>query len=723
MMDDVLATAKNPDVLAGGQKDIRSKLSMAHLPAMPQIMVRLLDLCQQDDLNMSDLTLLISRDAGMVARIFSVASSVAYQRRNRPTTLDQCLSMLGICMIKTIVINESVMQAFNRFTVLRDVDPNQFWEHALRSALIARELARTKNDVNPDEAYLGGLLHDIGRLALLISAPESYKSVFHEHPDNEALCVLEQRLFGLNHAEVGAWLIEKWALDSFLGDSLLYHHEPIERLVSAPPLVRIVSLANRLALGRKAEAESVDFSSLAMCGYALDKPVELLERAERELQNVVEFFGIKISKTPNGATQPTPASSEQNQDDVQFASRIQDILLVNQVLGDALKVDGFESSMEAISLAMKILFNLDVALCFERIEGRSETFKARPLGIRCTRFSALEFVRGRSASLLAKSLDSGPQVILPGQAGLQVLDDQVIRAVGGGGILLLPLRTLSACVGLMVAGISHADQAEDLREKLAGLAHFGRLSAERLLGMNKPSMLASSPVPAPDAEGIKRVNSLIHELNNPLAIISNYLTILEGENQNKGLPQPELLIVREEVNRLSKMLRVAREQQNGSVRDEWGKVGVNRVIEDLVTLFRGSLPASSQLDIQLNLGEVLPDIVTDRDKLKQLLVNLIKNAIEAMPQGGKINVSTSPWRGNDSGLSHVEICIEDNGPGLPKEVLTSLYQQVASPKGGDHQGLGLAISGQLVHALSGLINCRSGKNGTHFQILLPITRA
>lgn len=724
MMDDVLASTKNPNVLAGGQRDIRSKLSMAHLPAMPQIMLRLLDLCQQDDLNMSDLTLLISRDAGMVARIFSVASSVAYQRRNRPTTLDQCLSMLGMSMIKTIVINESVMQAFNRFTVLRDIDPNRFWEHALRSALIARELARTKNEVHPDEAYLGGLLHDIGRLALLISAPESYKSIFHEYPDNEALCAAEQRLFGLNHAEVGAWLIEKWALDSFLGDSLLYHHEPIERLVSAPPLVRVVSLANHLASRRNVEAETADLSMLAMCGYALDKPVELLERAERELQKVVEFFGIKISKTHQSIPQQGAASTEPNLEDAQFASRIQDILLVNQVLGDSLKVEGFESSMEAISLAMKILFNLDVALCFERVEGRSETFKARPLGLRCARFSALEFVRGRSASLLAKSLDSGPQVILCEQTGLQVLDDQIIRAVGGAGILLLPLRTLSSCVGLMVAEIPHAGQAVDLREKLAGLAHFGRLSAEKLLGMNnKPPVSALYPVaPVPDAEGVKRVNSLIHELSNPLAIISNYLTILEAENQNKGLSQPELNIVREEVDRLSKMLRVARNQQNGGVHNELNPVDANRVIEDLVTLFRGSIPATSLLDIQLSLGEGLPEIMTDRDKLKQLLVNLIKNALEAMPQGGRINISTSPWRGNESGLSHVEICIEDNGPGLPKDVLTSLYQQVASPKGGDHQGLGLAISGQLVHALSGLINCRSGNNGTHFQILLPITR-
>lgn len=80
---------------------------------------------------------------------------------------------------------------------------------------------------------------DVERLAMLATDPEGYKQIFHEDEDGEALCAVEQTVFALTHAEVGAWLLEKWALDSFLGDCVLYHQEPLERMVSAPLLMRM----------------------------------------------------------------------------------------------------------------------------------------------------------------------------------------------------------------------------------------------------------------------------------------------------------------------------------------------------------------------------------------------------------------------------------------------------------------------------------------------------
>lgn len=716
MMDAQLVTVKTADFTGGKTKrrDIREKLSLAHLPAMPQIMIRLLELCHRDDLNLGDLAVLISRDAGMVARIFAISNSAAYQRRSRPSTLDQCLSMLGVSMIKVIVINESVMQVFSRFTILREVDLNKFWEHSLRSALIARELARKMDYSRPDEAYLGGLVHDIGRLAMLVTDPEGYKRVFQTYEDGDELCAVEQELFGLTHAEVGAWLIEKWALDSFLGDCLLYHHEPVERIVSTPALVRIVLLANRLAILRSAGKSPPDWNLFALCGMQISHPEAMLDLVDREVVGVAEHFGIKLATPKESTPNLGQKKAAQDIDDLKFASRIQDILLVNQVLGDSQKIEGLDFPMQAIGLAMKVLFDLDAAFCFERIDGSRESFRARPLGAQHERISQLEFVRGRSASVLAKSLDAGPMLLMSGLGGLQLIDDQILRAVGTKGVLLLPLRTLSSCVGVMIAGITSEEQAATLHERLPCLAHFGRLSAEQLLEGTSPQLVPNT------AEISTQVNHLIHELNNPLAIIRNYLALLEAENASKGSEHPELGIVRDEVDRIAKMLRLAHEQPAGKT-VTIGKVNVNQVIEDLATLFRGSIPATGKMEIRVGLAEGLPEIISDRDQLKQLLVNLIKNALEAMPQGGMIKLTTAPWRGRESGLSHIEICIEDSGPGLPKEVLSSLYQQVVSDKGGEHQGVGLAIVGKLVHELSGLINCRSDKDGTHFQLLLPIT--
>ncbi|WP_232219878.1 HDOD domain-containing protein [Pseudogulbenkiania sp. MAI-1] len=707
-MDRLLAAKGGGPAAAGPvRRDIRGKLMLARLPAMSPILVQLLDLCQRDDLNLSDLSTLISRDAGMAAQVFALSTSAAFHGRTRPATLDQCLSLLGMNAIKTLVINGSVMQVFNRLVDWQEVDLGEFWAHSLRTALIARELARRMHYPNQDEAYLAGLVHDIGRLALLATVPEVYQSIFRECRDGEALCAAEHSAFGLTHVEVGAWLVEKWQLDSFLGDSVLYHHEPFERMVSAPPLVRIVLLAEYLAGLHDTDHPQGDAGVMALCGAPLDDPATLLAAVERDLLGIAEQLGIRLSDAK--------ASEPARQADVELATRLQDMLLVNQALSQSPgAADGNGSAMQTAVQALKILFDLDAVLCFEAVDGEHERFRAKPLVSHSAKLAQLEFVRGSSTSILARALDGEPQLVMRG-GQLPVLDDQVLRSLGGEGMLLLPLRTPSARLGVLVAAVDSAERGATLTARLPCLAVFGRMSAERIAAQRR---LGHAEVQA----GVdSRLNRLVHELNNPLAIIRNYVSILESASAGKGAPQPELAIVREEIDRVAQMLRATREQQAETTPAK-GPVRLNRIVEDLAALFRGSIPLGGSVDIHLDLAEALPDIMSDRDRLKQLLVNLIKNAVEAMPQGGQVTISTAAWGLGEAGASHVEIRVEDNGPGIPKEVLGQLYQPVTSQKPGTHQGLGLAIVGQLVRDLNGLINCRSDQQGTRFQVLLPLDR-
>lgn len=109
----------------------------------------------------------------------------------------------------------------------------------------------------------------------------------------------------------------------------------------------------------------------------------------------------------------------------------------------------------------------------------------------------------------------------------------------------------------------------------------------------------------------------------------------------------------------------------------------------------------------------------DKNKLKQVLVNLIKNAAESMPGGGEIVISTRD-RVKLNGGEHVEIAVADSGAGLPAHVLEHLFGPVISTKGEQHFGLGLSIVHGLIDQLGGTIRCKSdNKNGACFQILLP----
>ena len=96
----------------------------------------------------------------------------------------------------------------------------------------------------------------------------------------------------------------------------------------------------------------------------------------------------------------------------------------------------------------------------------------------------------------------------------------------------------------------------------------------------------------------------------------------------------------------------------------------------------------------------------------------MKNAVEALPEGGRISVATKSSV-NVSGKNYTEIVIEDNGPGIPEEIQKNLFTPVSTTKGTGHSGLGLSITKNLVTEARGTITCRSNNTGTQFQILLP----
>ena len=132
---------------------IRNRLLQARLPAMPQILIKLIDLCQKDEAGMGQLAKLVGHDAGITAKILSIANSAAFSRSSLKLDLAQSLNTLGIEMIKTLVINESVFQTFTSLSRSTDIDLRSFWVHSLKSAVIARELAKKMSYPHSEEAY------------------------------------------------------------------------------------------------------------------------------------------------------------------------------------------------------------------------------------------------------------------------------------------------------------------------------------------------------------------------------------------------------------------------------------------------------------------------------------------------------------------------------------------------------------------------------------------
>lgn len=155
------------------------------------------------------------------------------------------------------------------------------------------------------------------------------------------------------------------------------------------------------------------------------------------------------------------------------------------------------------------------------------------------------------------------------------------------------------------------------------------------------------------------------------------------------------------------------------------------LVQSLVSIFQESLFIKTGIIANINLDKSIPLIESDSNSLKQILTNLLKNAIEAMPDGGEINIKTRDYV-NYNGKQFIELSISDTGPGIPNKILTNLFNPVKSTKPGEHSGLGLSIIKNLVNDLGGTIsgsNLYSGQlladsgrqkvNGAEFLILLP----
>ena len=691
---------------------IRNRLMVARLPAMPQILVKLIELCQRDEAGMDQVAKLIAHDAGMTAKILSIANSSAYRHNGIKLGLVQSLNTLGLEMIKTLVINESVFQTFNSFSHSNSADLRGFWVHALKAAVISRELAKKMSYPHSEEAYLAGLLHDAGRLALLSAAPQDYSPIFGAR-DDEQLCAVEASSMGITHAEAGAWLAEQWNLDSFLTDSVLYHHEPIARLKSAHPLIRILCLAHLLC-SYKGDTPALEEAAIS-CALDQTDLDAILTGVNAYTRTAATYFGIDLTDAEQvpPAAEYVPVATSRNPAEERLADEVRNMALVS---ASAKSFSGMRSGkelLEGISRAARVMFNLeDVIVLLQNADTR--TLVGFPIGEHQQRLSEFSIPLD-DGGIIAESVQN-KRVSFAGRddKSLGIIDRQLLRAMNCESMVYMPLIAGQSCLGVLAGGLSLLQCTE-----LWGQEQFLKAFAAQAAS----SLESSTAIQSEIQTAVTRINDehriasrrVIHEVSNPLSIIKNYLGVLDDKLARQEPVHEELSILNEEIDRVSRIVGGLTESQS-TPRVETTEL--NDVLKDVVRLFSISrfLPANVTISVRTT---EQPDVMSaSSDQIKQILLNLIKNAVEALPMGGDIEVRNKGRVVRD-GNSYIELHIRDNGAGIPADVLANLFAPVHSSKGGENRGLGLNIVQSLVKRLNGFITCHSGKSGTTFEVLLP----
>jgi len=702
-------------------QDIRNRLLIARLPAMPQILVKLIEHLQADDLGMPELAALIAKDAGMTAKLLAVANSSAYHRTTRSANLEQSLMALGTDMIKTLVISDSVFQTFNSFPHAGSVDLRAFWKNALSAAVIARDAARILDYPHPEEAYLAGLLHNVGRLALLAAAPKEYGFNFTAR-DDEDLCAVEQRTLQITHTEAGAWLIERWRLDSFMADAVLYHHEPGQRLEASHPLIRIVRLAHVLAAHAGNVAQVAE--ACALCGIDPGRAEQMLDGAARQVERAAAHLGIELAGADDIPAPPAWAAAPADPVQQRLNEEMRNMVLVSEVGQSLARQQGETGLIEAMTRTARILFDFESAVVLlENPTGQALAGAATP-GVQRIADFTVSLTRG--GPVAQSALDRRPAFVQRERQPLGLAEEQLLRMLGSESMVVVPLVSGARCLGVLIGGVA-AWQLPHCQRRERFMQAFGSQAAgvlETLLAERGQARRQLASVAEEFREASRRV---VHEVNNPLSIIKNYLSVLDSKLARQEPVGGELSILNEEIDRVGQLIGTL--AQPGAQDDSqlFGPRATDaaKVVDDVLRLFRASsfMPSSIAIEARMAGDSAIEG---DPDVLKQILVNLVKNAVEALGQGGagggRIEIVNRGHVNRERRL-YLELVVSDNGPGLSREVLANLFAPVRSTKesAGDNvpRGIGLSIVHGLVKKLGGHIDCRSSHAGTAFEILLP----
>jgi len=702
-------------------KQVLQKADVDKLPSLPHVLLQLLDVCHDESLSFSELATVLRQDPGLYAQFYSVChqhqcNHPANGQRTTEIPLEQTLQALGVNTIKSIAVTATVHQFFSRTSLERTDFLKQHWHHSLYCATVAESIAKLCDYKNPDEAYSAGLLHDIGQLVLETAYPDKYTTTFAQLSEDDYFHTLEYEAFGTTHQQVGMELLKEHGANSFICDAVLYHHERVDHILDAHPLVKITYLANTLTSTyfREEDQEIFDAAELLL---GLSKPLllEMLEKSQERIKNTAHAMQIQIATDGiDGETaKQLNASDEFKQ--VQLAEQVRNIALLDGIHQQLSRSEGQHALLDIIAQHACLLFGINHCILFlydaanNRVNAISADNQPQQLAD-----MSIPLTSDRSLvtdALLNKqithSFDDDLKL-------LSIVDRQLIGITQQEGMICLPMMANNVAIGTLILG-ADITQHENLQKQRPLLMRFINEVAHTISVSN---FTGRSPVNIDQQVNPleQKIREVLHEVRNPLSIMNNYLGILSYKLESDKPAQEDVQTIKSEIERISEILN--RLSEDESPTDETSPVDINTIISDLTNIFQTSLFTSKNIQISLDLDEQIEYLQSNANALKQIYTNLVKNAVEALPANGQVMVYTQD-NVNVDGKQHIELSVSDNGPGIDTDVLPRLFSPIETSKGEDHAGLGLTIVKNLVNELHGSISCRSSDKGTSFHILLP----
>lgn len=220
--------------------------SVDDLKPLPTTVSRALHLLDEPDVTINQIVSVLSMDQAITARLLKLANSAYYGRPAAASTLHEAVMRLGFKRTKNLLFALTYSTLLSRRVAGYNLGRGELWQHSVAVAMVAPRIAERVAYHAPDEAYIAGLLHDIGKLMLDQYFTINWEQLLESSREyNLSIIETEERLLGMNHAQVGGELARKWDLPLCLVEAIAYHHTP-EQAQKSIKLAAIVNLANHI---------------------------------------------------------------------------------------------------------------------------------------------------------------------------------------------------------------------------------------------------------------------------------------------------------------------------------------------------------------------------------------------------------------------------------------------------------------------------------------------
>jgi len=263
--------------------------NISTIPTIPSVLKQLSTIIENPKVSLNEISHFISQDPALTTKILQMVNSALYGFPGRISSVNHAVMLLGLNVVKGLLLSVSVFEIMHKAMIgLR--------EHSIGVAIVSREIARKKGLKEPEEVFVAGLLHDVGKVILTLAWPEEYdRTVREAESAGIAIFDAERNRFSETHAAVAGWLSEKWHFPKKLCECIANHHRP-QTSALAPLETAMVHTADVIVkargIGYSGDRLVPDVSARAWETLALSEADlrEILKELEDSVEQATEEF-------------------------------------------------------------------------------------------------------------------------------------------------------------------------------------------------------------------------------------------------------------------------------------------------------------------------------------------------------------------------------------------------------------------------------------------------